>query len=362
MMETSLPARMDDEIDLAEVFAALRRRWRWPVAGLLAGCLFGGVVVAVTPQRAKLQLILNLNQGPQRRTPAVVTPMSGMDALSVPQNQAPFVSSAETKFEIEAINRVINLQPFSDALDIQSYKSGKVSDANIVIASIDVSRAQVDGGRRFLHALSMRYQQKIDAIISSSSSSVEPGRPGWLSLDDQLFLQPSKRGRTLILAGLAGLVVGCAGALLAERRSNRVYSIQKLLMFLGYPVWAKVPAPPWSQSGVDAQFTQLMGVLDPSLRWRVLSIGVEHPAVQPLVEALRAQSSALMLEQQPPLLRYALQAAADDKGLGILVVVERGFNSEAALLEARRVLNQIAAVQQVGLVVVGECLPAEVQL
>jgi hypothetical protein len=45
-----------------------------------------------------------------------------------------------------------------------------------------------------------------------------------------------------------------------------------------------------------------------------------------------------------------------------LVVVERGFNSEAALLEARRVLNQIAAVQQVGVVVVGETLPAEVQV
>jgi hypothetical protein len=362
MMETSLPAPMDDEIDLADVFAALRRRWRWPVAGLLAGCLFGGVVVSVTPQRAKLQFILNLNQGPQRRTPAVVDPSPGMNAFSVPQNQAPLVSPSETKFELESLNRVIEMQPFSNRLDFESYKSGKVSDDNIVIASLDVSRAQVDWGRRFLQVLSRRYQQKIDAIISSSSSSVEPGRPGWLSLGEQPFLLPVKIGSTLTLAGLAGLVFGCAGALLADRRSNRVYSIRKLLMFLGYPVWAKVPAPPWSQSGVDAQFTQLMGVLDPSLRWRVLSIGVEHPCVQPLVQALRRQSSALMLEQQSPLLRHALQADPDGKALGILVVVERGFNSEAALLEARRVLNQMALVQQVGLVVVGECLPAEVQV
>jgi hypothetical protein len=361
MMETSLPAPMDDEIDLAEVFAALRRRWRWPVAGLLAGCLFGGVVVSVTPQRTKLQLILNLNQGPQRRTPVVVDPSSGMDALLVPQNQALLVLPSETKFELESLNRVIELQPFSSQLDVESYKSGKVSDDNIVIASLDVSQTQVDGGRRFLQALYKRYQQKIDAIISSSSSIV-PGRPGWLSLGEQPFLQPAKSGPTLTLAGLAGLVFGCAGALLADRRANWVYSLQKLLIFLGYPVWAKVPAPPWIQSGVDAQFTQLMGVLDPSLRWRVLSIGVEHPAVQPLVDALRGQSSSLMLEQQPPLLRHALQAATDGMGLGILVVVERGFNSEAALLEARRVLNQIAAVQQVGVVVVGETLPAEVQV
>ncbi len=355
---------MDDEIDLAEVFAALRRRWRWPVAGLLAGCLFGGVVVSVMPQRAKLQLILNLNQGPQRRTPVIVGSSSGRDALLVPQNnQVPLVLPSETKFELELLNRVIELQPFSGQLDVESYKSGNVSDDNIVIASLDVSQTQVDGARRFLQALSKRYQQKIDAIISSSSSSsIVLGRPGWLSLGEQPSLQPAKSGRTLTLAGLAGLVFGCAGALLADRRANRVYSLQKLLIFLGYPVWAKVPAPPWTQSAVDAQFTQLMGVLDPSLRWRVLSIGVEHPFVQPLVEALRAQSSALMLEQQPPLLRHALQAAADGKGLGILVVVERGFNSEAALLEARRVLNQIAAVQQVGVVVVGETLPAEVQV
>jgi len=215
-----------------------------------------------------------------------------------------------------------------------------------------------------MQALSMRYLQKIDSIISSSSSSssLEPGLPGWLSLVDQPVLQPVKPGRTLTLAGVAGFVIGCAGALLADRRSNRVYSHHKLLACLGFPVWAKLPAPPWNQPGVDAQFAQLVQVLDPSLRWRVLSIGVEHPAVKPLVEALRGRSSALMPEQQEPLLRHGLQATGDGNGLGILVVVERGFNSEAALLEARRVLNQIAAVRQVGVVVVGESLPAEVQV
>jgi len=135
-MEPLLSSPSEDEIDLAEVLAALRRRWRWPVAGLLAGCLFGGVAIWVTPQRAKLQLILNLNQGPQRRTPAVVEPAPGMDMISVPQNHAPLVSSAEAKFELESINRVIGIQPFADSIGFESYISGKVSDDNIVIASL----------------------------------------------------------------------------------------------------------------------------------------------------------------------------------------------------------------------------------
>ena len=358
MTESVLPVPADDEIDLAELFAAMRRRWRWPVAGLLAGCLFGGVVGWVTPQRAKIQLILNLNQGPQRLTPAVVEPSTEMSALSIPQNRAPVASSSEAKFEIEAISSLIGPQSFTKELEIESYKSGKMSDDNILIATLEVPRSQWSAGRRFMQVLSERYQHKIEGMIASSSS-VEPGQPGWLVVSEQPLLEPAKRGRSLALAGLAGLVLGSAGALLADRRTDRVDSLQKLLACLGYPVWAKLPAPPWSQAGVVSQVAQLAQLLDPSLRWLVLSIGAEHPAVQPIVEALLVQASGVTLERQAPLLKHALLPVGDGARLGIVLIVERGFNSEAGLLEARRVLHQMTAVQQVGLVVVGESLPSE---
>ena len=98
------------------------------------------------------------------------------------------------------------------------------------------------------------------------------------------------------------------------------------------------------------------------MTWLVLSIGAEHPAVLPIVEALQDHAPAVTLKRHAPLLKHALLQDRDGPSLGIVLVVQRGFNSEMGLLEARRILHQMIAVRQVGLVVVGESLPSEVKV
>ena len=159
MTESVLPVCADDEINIVELFAALRRRWVWPAAGLLVGCLLGGGVGMLTPQRAKVQLILNLNQGPQRLiAPAVFKPSPRMAAWSIPQSRVPIASSSEAKLQIEMISSLIGPQPLSKELKVEFYKPGRLSDdnsdANIVIATLEVPRSQISAGRRFIQRLS----------------------------------------------------------------------------------------------------------------------------------------------------------------------------------------------------------------
>ena len=62
---------------------------------------------------------------------------------------------------------------------------------------------------------------------------------GWIFIKSGPEIKPSsKSSRFLALGFLGGLVVGSGAALIADRRSNRVFSHSKLLEQVGYPPMA----------------------------------------------------------------------------------------------------------------------------
>ena len=66
----------------------------------------------------------------------------------------------------------------------------------------------------------------------------------------------------MALGLLGGLVLGAGVALIADRRSNRVYSQAELLRRLGHPLRLGLPAKPWTSSAVQALVSQLAIQLD----------------------------------------------------------------------------------------------------
>ena len=166
--------------------------------------------------------------------------------------------------------------------------------------------------------------------------------------------------RFFALGLLGGLVVGAGSALIADRRSNRVYSQAGLLRRLAHPLRLGLPAGSWSSSAVQVMVGQLATQLDQALAWRVLSIARQHDAVAPLTQLLQQQGGPdLQCSSADPLLSSVLRLDPRDQPVGLLLVVEAGFNSARALEDARLLISQMSSVQAVGVVLIGVPLPEE---
>ena len=154
--------------------------------------------------------------------------------------------------------------------------------------------------------------------------------------------------------------MGSGAALIADRKSNRVFSNSKILGQLGYPLLLALPTLPWSDQVAGPLIGQLAARLDRSLEWRVLSIAHEHEAVGPLAQALTHQNEPeLSCNAVAPLLNSIIRLGSDARPIGLLVVVESGFNSSQALEDAHLLLSQLSCVQSIGVVLAGVPLPSE---
>ncbi len=117
-------------------------------------------------------------------------------------------------------------------------------------------------------------------------------------------------------------MLGSGAALVADRRSDRVFSYSKILSQLGYPLWLTLPTLPWSDQLLKPLIGQLAARLDRSVEWRVLSIAREHEAVQPLAQALSSQNEAeLSCKSVKPLLKSIIRIGSDANLIGFLLLM-----------------------------------------
>jgi hypothetical protein len=85
--------------------------------------------------------------------------------------------------------------------------------------------------------------------LSKVENNLRPATPGWLPIKPAEPLPTRSCRSPALLAGLFGLVLGTASALLADRRAKRVYRSRQLLQLLAYPLWAKLPPRRWHWAG-----------------------------------------------------------------------------------------------------------------
>jgi hypothetical protein len=192
-----------------------------------------------------------------------------------------------------------------------------------------------------------------------------PGQ-GWISIENNSVPKPKPKpklrspAKSLALGLLGGLFLGGGSAMIRDRMSDRIFSNTKILGRLGYPLWLTLPLPPWSDQAVDLLIGQLSDRLDRSFEWRVLSIAHEHELVKPLAQSLIRQSEpGLSCKPVEPLLNSIIRLSPDARPIGLLIVVEPGFNSSQALEDARLLLSQLSCVQSIGVVLAGVPLPSE---
>ncbi|ABI46678.1 hypothetical protein [Synechococcus sp. CC9311] len=356
----------EDEFDLREVLAAFRRRWIWVAGGGLLGLLIAAGV--------------SMSRPPEKATKAI--------RMVVDTAQSPCTWTAR-KFQIFEVGEVVNIQCSGEFLTtlqvlsalatnefgsddslsakVQPLKFGGEKDKNLVNSNtqiellVEVSPGKLDDAKAKLETIKDVFSAQQLDNIGKLSTSAQAGN-GWISIEDVPYNNHSKTksSGSFALGLLGGLVAGSGAALIADRRSNRVFGHSRILSQLGYPLWLTLPTLPWSDPVEGSLIGQLAARLDRSLDWHVLSIAREHEAVQPLAQALIRQNEVgLNCKSVDPLMNAIIRPGSDARPIGLLVVVESGFNSSQALEDARLLLSQLSCVQSIGIVLAGVPLPSE---
>lgn len=365
-MGSSTPSP-DEEIDLRDLAAIFRRRWIWVASGGLIGLALAGIPLTQTtiPLRS-IKMVVDTKQGPcfwtQRR----------FKEFGVTE-----VFNIQCEGEIESARKELTSLVYKE-LDpsklheakIQPHVFGSKKNKDFAISStqlellVTVDADKMDYTNAGLEKIKNTFAKSRINNIKSLSSNVDVGE-GWISIENVPVPKESKLDlrrafRYLALGSLSGLVLGGGAALVADRRTDRVFGKSKILRELGYPMWLTLPTSPWDDQLVSPLIGQLAARLNRSFEWRVLSIAHEHESVKPLAEALIGQKEpGLSCKAVEPLLNSIIRPGSDARPIGLLIVVESGFNSCQALEDASLLLKQLPCVQSIGVVLVGVPLPSD---
>lgn len=332
----------NDEMDPMELFCALGRRWVWILGGLLMGLSLTAGLEFAEPKpeaQARIKLIVNPGLGPCRSN------------LISGECSHPNTNVVRAQLDVLAAKK-------SYEYSIENYKSGDNSE------SIEMQAIGPLASENRLEDIMLDFANEFRKQTFNNnnfSNSQGSGYEGWINISTPSVIKTANRRKGNLEAGLfAGLMLGTGAALLADRRANRVFNQSEILKLLGYPLRLSLPSLPWLGSEINPLIFQFYSQLNQSLDWHLLSIVDNHEAVNLLVQALKDRDRpGLVCTATEPLLSSVLEFNPSGRDKGILLVVESGFNSAKGLGEARRLLDQMIYVKEVGVVLVGVPLPPE---
>ncbi|UPH89145.1 Wzz/FepE/Etk N-terminal domain-containing protein [Synechococcus sp. NB0720_010] len=332
---------MDDEIDLRELAAALRRRWRWMAGFSITGLLLGGAVAFTQPSRVELGMVLDLSAGPKVPSQASMDKSDSMGPLLVTTFEPRYKPASANLMVRQAFESIPATKQQRNLFEIGTSKTKGLKSDQLLWVSATVPSSEVVSYRALFDDLKLK---TLAAASNDLDAAATPAKKSFVAIWPEQVVPPSP-AKPIVFWGLAGCVFGAAAALLTDRRSNRVFSCALIEQQLGFPLLAVLSPLPWQGLAAQAALGQLRELLDPETHWKVMSIAADHPCVEPIAEAIE-------LEAAPPLLEHVLPAFPSTHPGGVLLVVEAGFNSRLALEEARRLLLQLPGLERVALVMI----------
>ena len=231
----------DDEIDLREVFAALQRRWGWVFGGGLLGLALaaGAFFYQKSGLATQVQggLILDVAQGPCYsrnrqmsfyREPSAVGlscfgEIGSMRQALIRLVKSGFISTIPDSGIAYSVER------------LKYDKKGKDKSPNHLRLSI-VGPSNL--APKILDELMLiQKSMTLEMANKATANGIKPFfGPDWIRIEkpSELVEQNASFSRVLVLGLLSGLVLGISSALVADRRSNRVYSREELLRRLSH--------------------------------------------------------------------------------------------------------------------------------
>ena len=366
-MESSTPLP-DEEIDLGDLAAIFQRRWIWIASGGLIGLAIAGITLTQTTTNSlkSIKMVVDTTQGPCFWTQRRFKEFGAKEVFNI---QCEGEMQSARKELTSLFYKELDPSELHEA-KIQPLVFGSKKNKDYAISStqlellVTVDADKLDYTNAVLKKIKNTFAKSRINNMKSLSSNIDVGE-GWISIENVPVLKEPKINlrsafRILALGSLSGLVLGGGAALVADRRNDRVFGKSKILRELGYPLWLTLPTSPWDDQLVSPLIGQLAARLNRSFEWRVLSIAHEHESVRPFAEALISQKEpGLSCKAVEPLLNSIIRMGSDARPIGLLIVVESGFNSSQALEDACLLLRQLSYVKSIGVVLVGVPLPSD---
>lgn len=362
----------DDEIELSEVFDLFKRRFSWVAGGAFLGlALAAGVLLvkgAPVP-RDRTRLTINLASSPCNFAKYRARVFENAYALSENCNDVLDSSLVRLKrlsdLSFEPINKQLEKEAKLE-YDVSRQKLGEERRSPTSSTHIALTVLSSPAQSASVVAEVVKIQNKFKLLSFSDAGSADEKishGADWLLIEGP---RPAKNKptisplRAIFIGWFGGLFFGAVSGFIADRRSDRVFSQVELIRRLGFPLSLALPSESWDSPAVKVLVGQLATHLEPNLSWLVMSIAREHDAVVPFTQMLQQKSGAdLQCNCVKPLLSTVFRFDPSDKPIGLLLVVQAGFNSARALEEARFQIQHMSAVQNVGVVLIGAPLPDE---
>ena len=233
---------LDDEIDLREVLAAFRRRWVWVASGGLLGLgIAAGISmsrpVAVDKPLMALRMVVDTSQGPCFWTARKFQRFESEEDLSIQcfgellATRKYLATLASGEF---GSNNEISAKVRPLAFGNNKDKDLVVSNTQIELL-VEVNADELDVAKAKLANIKNEFVSYQLDSMRILAGDVQTGK-SWISIENvhvPVVDQSKSFNRSLALGLLGGLVAGSGAALIADRRSNRVFSRSKLLGQLG---------------------------------------------------------------------------------------------------------------------------------
>jgi hypothetical protein len=360
----------DEEVGLRDVASFFIRRWIWVAGGGLLGLAIAGFSTMLRPAEKpllKLRMVVDASQSPCAWTQRKFQKFEDESVFNIKCNGE---IDASRKELISLANKYFSDGPrsgkFKAIIRPLEFESGRknrpmVSKSQLELL-IEASPEKYNYDNLFASLKNIKNDFRASRFNATNglAPNLEAGE-AWLTLESLPSYQKNKSySRPMMLGLLSGFVLGSGAGLIVDRKTDRVFSEKRILEQLNYPLWISLPALPWSTQMVSPMIGQLAARLDTSLEWRVLSIAHENEVVEALAQALISQNEpGLSCKSVKPLFNSIVRLGSDERPIGLLIVVESGFNSSKALEEARLLLNQLPFVQSIGVVLGGVPLPSE---
>ena len=205
----------------------------------------------------------------------------------------------------------------------------------------------------------------IEAFINSRISYLKATSPtiqvdSLADTKDWLFIESIKRhdnsfASIVALGGIFGLLVSSLYGLDSDKKSSIVFTQKELLTYLDYPVLLRLPKFPVDDYKLQGLIQSLALQMSADLEWKVLSIACNHPSVHSLASALGCSAAS-------PVLETPLLPLDKTKNLGVVLVVEPGFNTHESLQLAKEYLAKSLVIDCVYLAMMGTAAPKELLL
>ena len=159
---------------------------------------------------------------------------------------------------------------------------------------------------------------------------------------------------------MIGFLAGCILAIVLDPKKKYVWNLEEIVSYFNTSVYHKLPSLPCDPSYSIHCIQSLLADMDFSCQWYILSIAIQHPSLNLFHQEIKKYiSKQCDLKLAKPLLTSDFRLPSPSNKIGLIIVIDIGFNSRTSLLEAASYIRGLPCIEKLILLAPNHNIPPE---